>query len=217
MSSIVRPEFGESLPTTVGPKWRALGGRWRALIIAAAVIVALALIYFLLLAGSPTRQVAVAAPVPFELEYDGDLLQQRLTVGRESLRLESPAGVTPKRTFTVKPLLLPAYKGSISGVLPLQAELLSRQMSAINSSFITIAEAPVLVNEQPGYEILFQISEAGKTVYGRRVMLFPPNSGARAGVDVTMTAPRSSQTLTAPVIAQQPPLREPFESLVVGN
>ena len=217
MSSIVRPEFGQSLPTTVGPKWRALGGRWRALIIAAVVIVALALIYVLLLAGSSIRQVAVAAPVPFKLEYDSDLLQQRLTVGRESLRLESPAGVTAKRSFVVQPLLLPAYKGSIQGVLPLRAETMTRQMSAVDPSYATILEQPVLLEEQPGYEILYRFSRGGRSFYGRRVMLFPADPGVRAGVDVTMTAVRGAGALTAPALAQQPPLREPFQSLVVGN
>ena len=119
MSSIVRPEFGESLPTMLGPKWRALGRLPRALIFAAAAVVVIVVAALLLGVGSPTRDVEVAAPVPFQLHYDSDLLQQRLAVGRESLRLESPAGVGAKRSFVVQPALLPAYKGSIQGVLPL--------------------------------------------------------------------------------------------------
>ena len=50
MSSIVRPEFGESLPTKLGPKWRALGRLPRALIVGAAaavLLVILALVFSL--------------------------------------------------------------------------------------------------------------------------------------------------------------------------
>ena len=217
MSSIVRPEFGDSLSAKLGPKWRALSKLTRGLIVAVALLAALLLLYTLGGGGSSTRSVEVAAPVAFQLDYDSDLLKPRLAVGRESLRLETPAGQGPKRTFTVEPLLLPAYKGSIQGTLPLQAERLNRQMSSADPSFITISEAPIMLDVQPGYEIFYQRSIGGQTVYGRRVMLFPPNPGVRAGVDVTMTAVRSSSTQTAPVLAQQAPLREPFESLVVGQ
>ena len=217
MSSIVRPEFGESLPTKLGPKWRALGRLPRALIFGAAAVVVIVVAAFLLGVGSPTRKVEVAAPVPFQLHYDSDLLQQRLAVGRESLRLESPAGVGAKRSFVVQPALLPAYKGSIQGVLPLWAEQMTRQMSAGDPSYATVAEAPVLLERQPGYEILYRFSRGGRSFYGRRVILFPVDPGARAGVDVTMTAVRGDGALTAPALAQQPPLREAFQSLVVGN
>jgi len=217
MSSIVRPEFGDSLPTKLGPKWRALSKLVRGIIIGVAIVALLLLAYILAGGTSSTRTVKVAAPVPFQLDYDGDLLQQRVALGRESLRLESPAAVSDKRSFAVQPLLLPAYEGSVQGVLPLQAERLVTQMTAADSSFITVSEGPLLIEGQPGYEILYQLSRGGQTIYGRRVMLFPAKLGARAGVDVTMTAPRSSTTLTAPVIGQQPPLREPIETLVVGN
>ncbi len=217
MASIVRPEFGESLPTTLGPKWRALGRFPRALILAGAAVAALAILILLLGVGSSTREVEVAAPVPFKLQYDGDLLQQRVTVGRESLRLESPDGVAAKRSFIVQPMMLGAYEGSIQGVFPLRAEKITEQMSADDPSFATISEGPLLLEEQPGYEVLFRFSRAGRSYYGRRVMLFPANLGARAGVDVTMTAIRGTGALTAPSLDQQPPLREPLQSLVVGN
>ena len=217
MSSIVRPEFGDSLPTWLGPKWRALGRLPRGLIIAVAMIAALLVIYMLLGGGSSKRNAEVAVPVAFRLSYDGDLLMARLPLGRESLRLETPASVSAKRTFAVQPLILPAYQGAIEGVLPLQAERLTRQMSAADPSLITIAEGPILLEEQPGYELYYQFSRGGRTVYGRRVLIFPLQPGARAGVDLTMTGQRNSQTQTAGVLAQQPPLREPFESLVVGN
>jgi len=217
MSSIVRPEFGDSLPTKLGPKWRALSKLSRGLIIGASVVIVALLAYILAGGTSSTRSVKVAAPVPFQLDYDGDLLQQRLALGRESLRLESPAAVANKRSFAVQPLLLPAYEGSVQGVLPLQAERLVKQMTAADPSFITVSEGPLLIEDQPGYEILYQLSRGGETIYGRRVLLFPAKLGGRAGVDVTMTAPRSSSNLAAPVIGQQPPLREPIETLVVGN
>lgn len=217
MSSIVRPEFGQPLPATLGPKWRALGRVPRALIIAACAAFVIVVLALLLGVGSSTRHVEVGAPVAFQLDYDGNLLQQRLSVGRESLRLESPPSVAAKRSFAVQPLLLEPYQGSIQGVLPLRAEKITAQMGSIDPSFATIAEGPVMVEEQPGYEILFRFTRGGRSFYGRRVMLFPAAAGARAGVDVTMTAKRGKGALTAPSLAEQPPLREPLESLVVGN
>jgi hypothetical protein len=217
MSSIVRPEFGESLPTKLGPKWRALGRLPRALIVGAAAAVLLVILALVLGVGSPTKKVEVGAPVAFQLSYDGDLLGQRLTVGRESLRLETPAGVAAKRSFTVQPLFLPAYEGSVEGVLPLRAEKITAQLGARDPSFATIAEGPVLVEEQPGYEILYRFVRDRRSFYGRRVLLFPTKPGARAGVDVTMIAIRGAGALTAQSLALQSPLREPLQSLVVGN
>ncbi len=217
MSSIVRPEFGESLPTKLGPKWRALGRLPRALITGVAAAVLLVILALLLGVGSPTKKVEVGAPVAFQLSYDGDLLGQRLTVGRESLRLETPAGVAARRSFTVQPLFLRAYEGSVAGVLPLRAEKITAQLGASDRSFATISEGPVLLEEQPGYEILYRFIRAGRSFYGRRVLLFPTKPGARAGVEVTMIAIRGAGALTAQSIALQPPLREPLQSLVVGD
>lgn len=217
MSSIVRPEFGASLAATLGPKWRALGRPSRALIIAAATAVLLAILALLLEVGSPTKKVEVGAPVAFQLSYDGDLLGQRLSVGRESLRLETPAGAAAQRSFTVQPLVLPSYQGSIQAVLPLRAEKITAQLGARDPSFATISEGPVLLEEQPGYEFLYSFIRAERTFYGRRVLLFPSERGARAGVDVTMTGVRGGGALTAQSLSLQPPLREPLQSLVVGK
>jgi len=217
MSSIVRPEFGDSLPALIGPRWRALGPIPRALGIAAVVLVALGVLYALLGGGSSKRSVEVAAPVAFRLEYDGDSLVQRLALGRESLRLETPTSVVTKRSFIVQPLLLPSYEGSIGGFLPLQAERLFQQMKAVEPGLIRTAEGPVLLNDQPGYEIFYQLRRGSQTLYRQRVLLFPAARGARAGVDITLSALSSGGLLSPAAPAKQPPLREPFESLVVGS
>ncbi len=217
MTSKVRPEFGPTLPSIIGPKWRALGRPPRALISAALIAVALLSVYLLLGGGSSTRTVEVATPVAFSLRYDSSALVQRVGRPDELLRLESPAGAAPASTLTVAPLLLAPYRGSLQGVLPLTAEKLTAQMSSADPSLIIRAEAPVLLEEQPGYQISYQFLRGGQTFYGRRVLLFAAQPGARSGVDVVMTAPRSRTTQTAASVGQRPPLREPYRSIVVGG
>ncbi len=217
MTSNVRPEFGPTLPSIIGPKWRELGRPTRALISGALIAVALLSVYLLLGGGSSTRTVEVATPVAFSLQYDSSALVQRVGRPDQLLRLESPAGAAPASTLTVAPLLLAPYRGSLQGVLPLTAQKLTAQMSSADPSLIIRAEAPVLLEEQPGYQIVYQFLRGGKTFYGRRVLLFAAQPGARSGVDVMMTAPRSTTTQTAASVGQQPPLREPYRSIVVDG
>ena len=217
MPSTVRPEFGPTLPAIGGPKWHAMGRAPRAAIIVAGLFV-VAVAAFLLTGGaSPLRTVEVAAPVPFHLEYNPSSLQQLVAVRPQSLRLASPNRVQLGQTVTVQPLHLAPYSGSIGGVLPLTAARLTQQMSRADRSFAVRTEGSVVLNDQPGYEITFQTAVRGMVVFGRRVLLFPAQPGARAGIDVLMTAFQGPAAPIPNSVGERAPLRDVYQSLSVGG
>jgi len=189
--SVVRPEFGPTLPELIGPRVRALPRAVRALVALAALIV-LAAAALLLRDGRDTRPHAVVhAPVAFNLLYPKPL--ERVTPrGRETLRLQTPAEFAAPQSFAVTPLELPPYRGDAGAVLLGMSGPLIARMSRTIPGFVWRADGRVNYNRQPGYEIQFQAKIGGRTMYGRRTLLVPGGDAPpRAGVDIMILAARS--------------------------
>jgi hypothetical protein len=190
--SVVRPEFGPTLPELLGPRVRALPRALQLALAALAAVVVLAAAAFLLRGGRDTRpQAVVRAPVAFNLLYPEPL--ERVTPrGREVLRLQTPASVAAAQSFAVTPLKLPPYRGDAGAVLLGMSARLIEQMSRTIPGFVWRADGRVNYNRQPGYEIQFQARIGGRTTYGRRTLLVPGgDTPPRQGVDITMLAARS--------------------------
>ena len=71
------------------------------------------------------------------------------------------------------------------------------------------SEGRARVNSQPGYQIQFQTSSGGRTVYGRRTLLFADEPGAREGVDITMLAARSPSIPNVDAVGSNGPAEAP--------
>jgi len=190
--SVVRPEFGPTLPELLGPRIRALprGGR-----IALAVVVALvlvALVYVLRRDTEDTRARAVVRePIAYNLVYPPALVRVRPHAG-ETLRLQTPPGTPAPQSFAVKPFKLPPYHGDSTGILTLMSANMITRMQSAYAGFAWRGDGRVNYNRQPGYEILFQAKIGGRTTYGRRTMLVPGgDTPPTEGVDITMLAARS--------------------------
>jgi hypothetical protein len=190
--SVVRPEFGPTLPELVGPRVRALPRAAQIALAALAALIVVAAAAFLLRDSRDTRPHAVVrAPVAFNLLYPKPL-ERVAPRGREVLRLQTPPGAAAPQSFAVTPLKLPAYRGDVGAVLLGMSGPLIQRMSRTIPGFVWRADGRVNYNRQPGYEIQFQATIGGRTTYGRRTLLVPGgDTPPRAGVDITILAARS--------------------------
>jgi len=222
--SVVRPEFGPTLPGLLGPRIRALP---RAGQLAVAALAAVALVGLVLLGLSRLREArdtrvpaVVRTPVAYNLVYPPTLVRVQPR-GRETLRLQSPRGAKTPQSFAVVPFRLPPYRGDATAVLTVMASNLADRMRATVPGFVLRSEGRVNYNRKPGYEMVFQAKIGGRTTYGRRTLLVPGGDVTltpHEGLDVTMTAARSLAIPRADAIGSRPgALKTAIRSLRFGT
>jgi hypothetical protein len=214
--SVVREEFGPTLPEVLGERLRVPARTiWRVLA-AVGVLVVLVLVWLAFVRGTPGQAgVVVRGPVPFNLIYT-DALHKAAPRNGETLRLQTTAG--PPQSFAVRPLRLAPYKGDVSAALTLLSARLIREMGAQYPGFLWRGDGRVNINKQPGYEIVFQARVGGHTTYGKRVLLMAaPDPPPRTGLDITMLSERSPAIPRADAVAANGPLKTPFRSVRFGS
>jgi hypothetical protein len=200
--SVVRPEFGPTLPELLGPRVRALPRAGQAILAALAALVVLAPAFVLLRGdGEQRTTVVVREPIAYNLVYP-PALQQVRPQGRETLRLETAPGAADPQSFAVTPFTLPPYRGDATGVLTGMSPNQIERMRRTIPGFVWRADGRVNYNRQPGYEILFQARIDGRTWYGRRTLLLPGgDEPPREGVDIMIMAARSEAIPRADAVA----------------
>jgi hypothetical protein len=213
--SVVREEFGPTLPELLGPRLHVAARTiWRVLA-AAAVVVVLVLAWLVFLRGTPGQAaVVIRQPVAYNLIFT-DALERVAPRAGETLRLQSRSG--PPQSLAVRPLRLAPYKGDVSAALTLLSARLIKQMSAEYPGFLWRGDGRVNVNQQPGYQIVFQARVGGRTTYGKRVLLVAgPDPPPRSGLDITMLSARSPAIPRADAVAANGALKTPYRSLRFG-
>jgi len=116
-------------------------------------------------------------------------------------------------------LNLPAYRGDVSAQLTFMSAALIDRMRATIPGFVWRGDGRVNVNQQPGYQIVYQALIGGRTTYGKRVLLVvagydPP---PRQGLDITMQATRSGAVPSADTVGLNGGLKTSFRSLRFGT
>ena len=214
--SVVRGEFGPTLPELLGARLRVpVRTVWRVLA-AVGVVVVLVLAWLLFVRDTPGQAgVIVREPVTYNLIYT-DALRRVAPRAGESLRLQSRSG--PPQSLAVRPLRLAPYKGDVSAALTLLSARLIDEMSATYPGFLWRGDGRVNINQQPGYQIVFQARIGGRTTYGKRVLLVAaPDPPPRVGLDVTMLSARSPAIPRADAVAANGALKTPYRSLRFGT
>jgi hypothetical protein len=213
--SVVREEFGPTLPELVG---RRLGVRPRTvwLSLAAVGAVAVAVLAWLALRPTPNQSgVVVREPVTYNLIYP-DALRRVAPQSGETLRLQSRSG--PPQSFAVHTLRLQPYKGDVSAALTFLSSSLIDQMRGQYQGFVWRGDGRVNINKQPGYQIIFQARVDGKTTYGRRVLLVAsPDPPPREGVDLTILAARSPSVPNLDSVGATGALKTAYRSFRFGS
>ncbi len=217
MSSLVRPEFGPTLSELAGPRWRRWP-RWvRIALAAGAVVLVVAVVLAARSGAEPRDTIVVRGPLAFNLVYQADKLDRIAPAAGEELRLRSPASTAAPALVTVRPVRLPAYGGDPAGTLPVFAGGLITEMRAADPSFVLRSEGRARVNGQPGYQIQFQTTRNGRTVYGRRALLFEDRPGVRDGADITMLATRSPTIPNVDAVGSNGPTKLVYRSFRLGT
>jgi hypothetical protein len=214
--SVVREEFGPTLPELVGARLHVpVRTVWRSLAAAGALVV-LVLAWLLFVRDTPGQAaVVIRQPVTFNLIYT-DALRRGAPRAGETLRLQSRAGAP--QSLAVRPLRLARYKGDVSAALTLLSARLIKEMSATYPGFLWRGDGRVNINQQPGYQIVFQARIGGRTTYGKRVLLVAaPDPPPRSGLDITMLAARSPAIPRADAVAANGALKTPYRSLRFGT
>jgi hypothetical protein len=212
--SVVRPEFGPTLPELAGPRFRALPTAARVALMALAALIVLLILYALFKPEGATvrkRAVIVRTPVAFTFAYRRPFAKQPLQ-GTETARVGSQT-----QAFAVSPLDLPAYRGDAAGFLPLYAARQETAMAKRYQGFVWRDDGRANINKQQGFEIVFQFRGAGGALtYGRRIFLVP-NITARQGADIVVTAPRSAAIVRADDVGHNGGLKTALRSFRFGT
>jgi hypothetical protein len=170
---LVLPEYGPSGPELVR---RHLGPRGRVALAAAGVVLLAVIALLVVSAGDGLTKFEHRAAPQFTLLYppaEVDRVEPRpselarLEARRNGLRID----------VTVRPLTLPPYEGSVSGLLPVYADRHAAALARELPGFRYQRDGKARVNDAPGYQLRYRA--------GRMTgidLLIVPEDGDREGV-----------------------------------
>lgn len=227
MPSLVRDEFGPTLPDLIASRTGRPTRRVRILLlalIAAVIVVGLGARAIQREAAAGDVVVLDDARVPVNLTYDDSRLERVAPEGDELLRLETPADAKTPMAFTVAERRLPAYEGDAAGFVPLYAERLIAEQRAADPDFVLRGEGKARINDSPGYQIVFQTKVDGETAYGKRFLLYDDPDDTEETInrpriiaDVTLLNGRSKAIPNADAVGGNGPLKTPLRSFRFGT
>ena len=210
---VLRPEFGPSLPELL----RARLGVPPRVTAGLAALVLLATIALLLLSRGNEVHLVHRDPEPvFNLRYAKVLhkLPERPGV---LLALEGKRGDLFLQSMVVRPLRLPAYRGAVSGLLPIYATRRMRAVARTYHGFLALDEGKARVNDAPGYQVGFRAKLGERTVYGREIVVVPNEPGARDGITITLLQTNAAGAHSVEDVGAVGALKKPFRSLRFGT
>jgi hypothetical protein len=210
--TVVRPEFGPTLPELLGPRIRALPRAGRALLGLLAVLVVAGLVALVFGGSDPGKTVVVRGGDPAFNLLVAPALHRVDPQGDEALRLEGDGTL-----FTASRRTLPAYKGDANGTLPVLFSGFARQMAGQYDGWTLRQEGRANINKQQGYELFFQFRRDGQTWYGRRTVLVVDPVGGTTAVDLLMLTRRTVATPKADAVAKSGPLKIALRSFRFGT
>jgi hypothetical protein len=210
----LKPEYGPTLGELLAPRWHAASRLVRAIVVAGGVgLLALAVGGALTLENA---HYAHGGPAPFSFSYRG--LYRTTPAAGEYVQVRSPAGGPLRSSFAVGPLLLPPYTVGVGAELPLYATSYIEGLRRRYTGFVLRGEGKTRVNTVPAYAVAYTARIAGRTVYGRDILLVPERPGARVGVHIVMLSSREANPqVTSPLlVGTTGVLERPLETFTFG-
>src|ERR1700691_1515397 len=183
MASIpLKPEYGPTLGELLAPRWYAASRLARAIVVTAGI----GLLALVIGAGLTLENAHYShgGAVPFSFSYRG-LYRTRPEPG-EWVQVRSPVRGPLRNSFAVAPLRLGPYRGSLSAELPLYAASYIEGLRRRYAGFVLRGEGKTRVNTVPAYAVAYTAQIAGRSVYGRDILLLGEQRGVRAGVAIVM-------------------------------
>jgi hypothetical protein len=186
---------------------------------AAAIVVALGVAAFLLLRDplqGKAQRVHASAPV-FNTLYNADLVHPVKPQGDEYQRYEAHHGKLDI-AVTVRPLLLPPYKGDVAGLLPVFTERRIVDLARRYPGFKVLDEGKARVNKAPGYQVGFSYGSRARPGTGRDVFVIPfEKPGVRRGVIISLRQERGPHRPGAAGKALVTAMKSTFRSFKFGS
>ncbi len=227
MSSLVRDEFGPTLPELIASRTGRPVRRVRQAIVAVVVlvvVVALGVRFAQREAAQLDSAVVTGGAFAFNLAYDGDRLERVDPLAGERLRLTTASDAETTQSFVVRQRELPSYEGDVTGFLPRYTSSVISAMAADDPAFLLRGESRARINDNPGYMIVFQTKIGGTTAYGRRLLLYddPDDNEATLNrptvvADITMINGRSKAVPNANSVGGNGALKTPYRSFRFGD
>lgn len=212
MASIpLRAQYGPTLGRLLEPRWRSAGRATRAVVIAAGVgLLAFAIGVALTLLDSTYSH---GGRVPFSFQYKG--LYRTVPNPGGYVKVARSTDGRLRDSYAVAPLVVPVYRGSVTGELPLLATGYTQALARRFAGFRMEGEGKTRISSSlQGYEVLYSALVAGRKMYGRDVMLLPPRQGAREGVVIEMLSAEAA-SVSNPV-ASSGILETPLKTFTFG-
>jgi hypothetical protein len=211
MASIpLKPEYGPTLGELLAPRWHAASRLVRAVVVTGGIgLLALA-------AGTvftlENAHYSHGGPAPFSFSYRS--LYRTAPAAGEYVQVQRVAHGRLEDSFAVGPLQLPRYTTGLSAELPLYAASYIVGLRHRYSGFVLRGEGKTRVNTVPAYTIAYTTQIAGRTVYGRDILLLPEKPGARAGVHIVMLSSPSPQVTSPLLVGTAGVLERPLETFM---
>jgi hypothetical protein len=211
----IKPEYGPTLGRLLSPRWRAAPAIFRVSVIGAATGLLVAAVALALTLEN--AHYAHRGSLPFHFAYR-DLYRTTPEPGGYVRIVQRDGAGVLRYSYEVDPLALPAYKGGISGELPVFATGFTARLARRFPDYVRRGEGKTRVNGVPGYELLFTADVQGREVLGRDVLLTPASEGARTGVSIVMlTSATASKQIATPIeVASEGVLLRPLKTFSFG-
>jgi hypothetical protein len=210
--SVVKPQFGPTLPQLVGTLPRV----WRVVVVA---FVALLVVLGALLAvrsRSNDTNVIVRGPATFNLTYAAPLRRVHQQGTLFALRRER-AGLFLD-SYVVRPLELPPYHGVAGGELPLYSAAVIQDLLRRYRSAELVLDGRTRINNAIGYQLVLRAKLGARTLYVRELLLVPDEpDGARRGVILELESTPAAGTPNAVGIGNAGPLKQAMHSFRFGT
>ncbi len=193
---LVRPGFGETLPALL-QRTRGIAPRITVGVIAALlVLLGVAVLVLRDPYDGNTQLVHDSKPV-FNLLYGGGL-KVAAPEGDEAARLLGRRGEV-EVGVTVRPFELPAYRGDVSGVLPIVMTNRARSLAGSLAGFRQTADGKGRISKAPGYQVEFTYGSRARPGYGLDVLIVAPETPrATQGLLISLRQTRGAKRPPVP-------------------
>ena len=208
----LRPEFGPSLPQLLRAR---LGVPERITTAIALVAVAIAAVVVIATRGGEVHYIHRSGPV-FNLRY-APVLHRAPAKPGVLFELDGRRGSLFVQSLVIRPLRLPAYRGQVSGMLPVYAARRMEQVRRRYADLAVLDEGKARMGDAPGYQIGFRARLGKRTLYGREVLVVPDEPGARDGVAMTVVQTHAAGAHTLDDVGNVGAIKKPFRSFRFGT
>jgi hypothetical protein len=207
MASIpLKPQYGPTLGKLLEPRWRSMApsARVGTIALGAGLLVLVVGVVLSLLDAGYTH----GGRMPFSFKYRA--LYRTAPDPGGYVKVARYSGTHIEDSYAVAPLRLTAYRGSVTGEMPLFAAGYTRALAHRFAGFRLEEEGKTRISSTlGGYDVRYSALVEGRKLYGRDVMLLPERHGAHEGVVVEMLSsqPASASNPVASAGVLETPLK----------